>query len=254
MEGNPKDEQGEKVAYFWRKPIPMSNLIVLSGAGISAESGLRTFRDAGGLWEGYDVQDVATIDAWERDPGLVLDFYNWRRKDAADAQPNRAHFALAEFEKKHSVKIITQNVDDLHERAGSSDVTHLHGELGWMKSSRNPALRYPYEEDILLGDLAEDGSQLRPDIVWFGEAVPMMDTAIDIVRGADVLLVVGTSLQVHPAAGLLYYTPEDIPIYLLDKNPPSGLNLDDTQISTLSAAEGMDEILGRIAQYLDTLL
>ncbi len=223
-------------------------LIVLSGAGISADSGLSTFRDSGGLWEGYDVQDVATIDAWERNLKLVLDFYNWRRQDAAKAQPNRAHIALAEFEKKYPLQIITQNVDDLHERAGSSQIIHLHGELMQMKSSMDPNLRYPYLKDIQIGDKAEDGAQLRPDIVWFGEAVPMMDAAVDAIRQGDAVLVVGTSLQVYPAAGLLNFVPKNVPVFLLDKNPPA-VNLPSERISASGAADGMDEMLARIEGY-----
>jgi len=186
----------------------MKRVVVLSGAGISAESGLQTFRGADGLWEGRRVEDVATPEAWAANPGLVLEFYNQRRRAVRAAEPNAAHRALVDLERAYEVRIVTQNVDDLHERAGSTQVLHLHGEVMLARSTRNPRLvRHLGEQDIELGDLCELGSQLRPHIVWFGEMVPAMDEAVETVAEADVLLVVGTSLQVYPAAGLVFEAP-----------------------------------------------
>ena len=195
-------------------------LVILTGAGISAESGLKTFRDSDGLWEGYNIEDVATPRAWRKDPQLVLDFYNFRRKNVLDATPNAAHYGLAELEKDFDVTIITQNIDDLHERAGSTNILHLHGEILKMRSERDPELIYPVTGDIRLGDKAEDGSQLRPYIVWFEEPVPMMEPAVHIVNRADLFVVVGTSLVVYPAAGLVNYTRQGIPLFVLDKKLP----------------------------------
>lgn len=196
-------------------------IAVLTGAGISAESGLKTFRDSDGLWNGFAIHEVATPEAWAENPQVVLDFYNMRRKEALQAQPNAAHLALATLERCHDVHIITQNVDDLHERAGSQSIVHLHGELLKMRSSIDPDLLYEYVEDIHLGDLAADGAQLRPHIVWFGEDVPLLWRAIEIVRASDILVVIGTSLQVYPAAGLLGIFPADRPVYVIDKSIPS---------------------------------
>lgn len=199
----------------------MKHLVVLTGAGISAESGLKTFRDADGLWENHRVEDVATPEAWTRDPELVLRFYNERRAAAAKATPNLAHLALAQLETHFKVSIITQNVDNLHERAGSSTVMHLHGELTKVRSIKNPELIHDIGyEAINWGDTAEDGGQLRPHIVWFGEMVPMIEPAAKICSEADVFMVVGTSLQVYPAAGLIHYTQQGIPIYLIDRKLP----------------------------------
>lgn len=195
-------------------------LVILTGAGISAESGLKTFRDSDGLWEGYNIEDVATPRAWRKDPQLVLDFYNFRRKNVLDANPNAAHYGLAELEKDFDVTIITQNIDDLHERAGSTNILHLHGEILKMRSERDPELIYPVTGDIRLGDKAEDGCQLRPHIVWFEEPVPMMELAVPIVNLADLFVVVGTSLVVYPAAGLVNYTRQGIPLFVLDKKMP----------------------------------
>src|SRR5260370_10239545 len=177
-------------------------IVVLTGAGISAESGLKTFRDSDGLWEGYEVTEEASPRVWRRDPKLVLDFYNMRRRDVLKAEPNAAHLGLAELEKDFEVQIITQNIDDLHERAGSTRVLHLHGEIFKMRSERDESLIYEIREDIGLGQLADDGAQLRPHIVWFEEPVPMIGEAIPLVRSADVFVIVGTSLVVYPAAGL----------------------------------------------------
>ena len=195
-------------------------LVVLSGAGISAESGLRTFRDSDGLWEGYNIEDVATPRAWKRDPQLVLDFYNMRRRNVLDAIPNAAHAILAELEEHYDVHIITQNIDDLHERAGSTKVLHLHGEIFKMRSEQDEEMVYPIRADIQLGDTAEDGAQLRPDIVWFEEPVPRIEQAIPLMYQADVFVLVGTSLVVYPAAGLVDYVKPEVPKYVLDKSIP----------------------------------
>lgn len=192
-------------------------IVVLTGAGISAESGLKTFRDSDGLWEGYAVQDVATPEAWRRNPELVQRFYNERRKAVRDAKPNAAHLALVELEKSFDTTIITQNIDDLHERAGSTNIIHLHGEINKSQSSLDSKLVYDIDGDeIRMGEKCVRGSQLRPFIVWFGEAVPMMEPAITAVESADLLLVIGTSLVVYPAAGLIEYLPGKSPIYLID--------------------------------------
>ncbi|WP_345233929.1 NAD-dependent deacylase [Hymenobacter saemangeumensis] len=204
-------------------PTP-KHLVVLTGAGVSAESGIRTFRDSNGLWENHRVEDVASPEGFRRDPALVLEFYNQRRRQAREVAPNAAHLALAGFEEAPGwrVSIITQNVDDLHERAGSSQVLHLHGMLNQMSSTRTQEV-YDCPGDIHVGDLAPDGSQLRPHIVWFGELVPLIEDAAEITATADVLLVVGTSLQVYPAAGLLHYAPAGSPIYVIDPSqPPAG--------------------------------
>ncbi|MFO7616398.1 MAG: NAD-dependent deacylase [Bacteroidales bacterium] len=197
----------------------MKKLVVLTGAGMSAESGLKTFREMGGLWEEYDVSEVATPEAWTRDPHLVLRFYNERRKALLDAKPNEGHQGLAAMEKDFSVQIITQNVDDLHERAGSSQILHLHGELRKARSTADCRLVYDIDGwELKWGDTCEKGSQLRPHIVWFGEPVPMIQKAAEIVGTADILVIIGTSLQVYPAAGLVDYAPRGTPIYLIDPN------------------------------------
>src|SRR6202012_5686829 len=195
-------------------------IVVLTGAGISAESGLKTFRDSDGLWEGYDVSEVATPRAWRKDPKLVLEFYNMRRRDVLKAEPNAGHLGLAELEKDFDVHIITQNIDDLHERAGSSKVLHLHGQIFQMRSEHDEELIYEIREDILLGHLADDGAQLRPNIVWFEEPVPMIGQAVPLVRSADIFVVVGTSLVVYPAAGLVDLARQGIPKYIVDKKIP----------------------------------
>ncbi|GEP91172.1 SIR2 family NAD-dependent protein deacylase [Chitinophaga terrae (ex Kim and Jung 2007)] len=195
-------------------------LVVLTGAGISAESGLRTFRDTDGLWEGYDVYEVASPQGWQKNPALVQDFYNSRRRDVKAAVPNAAHIGLAKLEEKYDVQIITQNIDDLHERGGSTSVMHLHGQIFKMRSCTNESLIYDVYDDIRMGDLAADGGQLRPHIVWFGEAVPMIEPALKEVLQADVFVVVGTSLQVYPAASLLEYVSETVPVYVIDRKIP----------------------------------
>ncbi|MBP0903265.1 NAD-dependent deacylase [Mariniflexile gromovii] len=195
------------------------HLVVLTGAGISAESGLKTFRDADGLWEGHDVMEVATPEGFAANPELVLDFYNQRRKQLFEVEPNSAHIDLAKLEKDFTVSIITQNVDDLHERAGSSNVIHLHGELLKSRNIVDPFTLFDCKTDIHLGDTCPNGHQLRPHIVWFGEEVPMINKAREICETADVLLIIGTSMQVYPASGLRHYVPENTPTYFIDPKP-----------------------------------
>jgi NAD-dependent deacetylase len=208
-----------------QKNYKMKRLVILSGAGMSAESGIRTFRDMNGLWEEYDVMEVASINAWHKNPELILRFYNDRRKQMIESKPNRGHLLLAELEKSFEVQIITQNVDDLHERAGSTHVLHLHGELTKARSTVDPTLIYALKDpEMKMGELCEKGSQLRPHIVWFGEEVPEMARATEITQTADILCVIGTSLNVYPAAGLINYAPERIPIFLIDPNPPEYLS------------------------------
>lgn len=197
----------------------MQRIVVLTGAGMSAESGIKTFRDADGLWENHRIEDVATPDAWRRDPELVLEFYNQRRRQLLTVEPNDGHFALVDLERAFEVRIVTQNVDDLHERARSSSVLHLHGALRKVRSVRYPELVYDWDHDLKIGDLCERGAQLRPHIVWFGEEVPMLGPAIEEIGAADILVIVGTSLQVYPAAGLMRYARPDIPVYYVDPKP-----------------------------------
>lgn len=194
-------------------------ITVLSGAGVSAESGLKTFRDSNGLWEGHDVMEVASPQGWRTNPELVLDFYNQRRRQLLKVAPNSAHSALANLEQEHQVNIVTQNVDDLHERSGSSEVLHLHGELFKVRCSKYHDDIRLWKKDLNLGDLSKNGHQLRPHIVWFGEDVPLIAKAAEIVSQCEVLIIVGTSMQVYPAAGLLNYAPLDTPIYFVDPNP-----------------------------------
>jgi len=225
----------------------MKNLVVLTGAGISAESGLATFRGNGGLWEGYNVYEVATPEAWERDPAMVLRFYNWRRQEVRRVKPNTAHQALVELEKQFDVTIITQNVDDLHERAGSSKILHLHGEILKARSSINPdRIMELDDKDIELGDLCEDGSQLRPHIVWFGEDVPEIYNAMEIARQADILLVIGTSLQVYPAASLLPAAVNAQEVYVVNPDiPDDGYGNGVTEIRK-TATLGVPELVKKI--------
>jgi NAD-dependent deacetylase len=214
-------------------------LVILTGAGISAESGLKTFRDSDGLWEGYNIEDVATPGAWRRNAQLVLDFYNQRRKNILDAKPNAAHYGLAELEKDFEVHIITQNIDDLHERAGSSSVLHLHGEIFKMRSTADTSLIYEIKGDIKMGDTADDGMQLRPHIVWFEEPVPMIEAAVPVVRNADILVVVGTSLVVYPAAGLINYASYAIPKFIVDKRIPYTASINNLVAIEKPATEGV---------------
>lgn len=219
------------------------NLVVLSGAGISAESGISTFRDSGGLWEGHDIMEVASPAGWQKNKLLVLDFYNKRRAQLKEVMPNKAHFALAELEQHFNVQIITQNVDDLHERAGSSNVLHLHGELKKARSTGDSSLIYNWEKDINMGDLCEKGFQLRPHIVWFGEAVPMLDKAIGISREADIFLVIGTSMVVYPAASLVEYLPKGTPLYVIDPNKPDMIKIKNCTFIQKTATAGMEELV-----------
>jgi len=217
-------------------------LVVLTGAGISAESGLKTFRDTDGLWEGYNIHDVATPGAWKKNKQLVLDFYNMRRQDVAKAQPNAAHKALAALEKDFDVQVITQNIDDLHERAGSTHVLHLHGEIFKMRSEQNEALVYEIKSDINLGDVAADKAQLRPHIVWFEEPVPMIEKASYIAAEADLFVVIGTSLVVYPAAGLVHYVAPFAPKFIIDKNIPETGYLRNLTVIEKPATEGVKDL------------
>lgn len=217
-------------------------LVVLTGAGISAESGLKTFRDSDGLWEGYNIEDVATPRAWRKNPQLVLDFYNYRRKDVAKALPNAAHTGLAELENDYDVQIITQNIDDLHERAGSTNVLHLHGEIFKMCSDIDRSCVTEIRGDIKLGDLTEKGHQFRPDIVWFEEPVPMIQEAITIAMKAEIFIVVGTSLQVYPAAGLVQYAPPFAEKFIIDKKIPYVSRTHDLTIIEQPATDGVKEL------------
>lgn len=223
-------------------------LAVLTGAGVSAESGISTFRDNGGLWDKYNVEDVASIEGWYRSPGLVLDFYNTRRKELQKAMPNAAHLAIADLEKDFDVTVITQNIDNLHERAGSTRIIHLHGELTKVRPENTYNDRDGFSEasvfdigygEIHLGDLAPNGAQLRPHIVWFGESVPKIEQAIDAVEASDILLIVGTSLQVYPAAGLYRFAKNDTPIYIIDPRP---VDVRDSRITYIEdvATKGME--------------
>lgn len=224
-------------------------LVVLTGAGISAESGLKTFRDSDGLWEGYEVTEVATPGAWRKNPQLVLDFYNMRRKNVADAKPNAAHYGLAELEKDFDVTIITQNIDDLHERAGSTNVLHLHGQIFQMRSDSDEEAIYEIRSDMQLGDTAADGSQLRPHIVWFGEAVPMMELSIPVVRQSDLFVIAGTSLVVYPAAGLVNYVAAHVPKFIMDKKIPYTSALRNLTSIEKPATEGVKELMELIRKH-----
>ena len=215
-------------------------LVVLTGAGISAESGIKTFRDADGLWEGYNVMDVASPEGWQKNKALVLDFYNQRRRQLHQVKPNLGHYTLAELEKDFEVYIITQNVDNLHEQAGSSNVLHLHGELLKVRSTKSLDYVLNWQQDLNMGDVDNFGNQLRPHIVWFGEAVPALDEAIAITQTADYLVIIGTSMQVYPAAGLLYYTNKNVPIFYIDPKPATIYDLQNPlEIITMNATEGV---------------
>ena len=236
----------------------MKKLVILSGAGISAESGISTFRDAGGLWDKYPVMQVASIEGYEADPELVINFYNERRKQLLDVKPNQGHILCAELEKYFDVTVVTQNVDNLHKRAGSHHIIHLHGELTKVCSSYNPNdPRYirelkPEEFEVKMGDKAGDGSQLRPFIVWFGEAVPEIETAVQYVEKADIFVIIGTSMNVYPAASLLYYVPDKADVYLID---PKDVNINTRRSIThikKGASEGMKELLNTLVISSET--
>lgn len=225
----------------------MKKLVVLTGAGISAESGLKTFRDMGGLWENYNVMEVASPQAWNNDPELVLRFYNDRRKQLLQAEPNEAHQCLAKLEDHFDVHIITQNVDDLHERAGSTKVLHLHGELRKARSTVDPSMIYPLQGwELKTGDLCDQGSQLRPHVVWFGEAVEAIPEAIETARQAEVYMIIGTSLNVYPAAGLVDFFPEESTGYLIDPNTITHSSRKNLTIIRKNATAGMREIYHRL--------
>ena len=225
-------------------------IIVLTGAGVSAESGIKTFRDAGGLWEGHDVMQVASPQGWAQNRELVLDFYNQRRKQLQEVQPNAAHKALVELEKKYDVHIITQNIDDLHERAGSSSVIHLHGELLKARSTRYEHLVYDWPQDINIGDKCEQGAQLRPHIVWFGEMVPMLTIAAEITTTADIVMIIGTSMQVYPAAGLVGYAPPNVNVYYIDPNPSVNYELSRSQHLKIVAEKASIGVLAVVNELL----
>ncbi len=224
----------------------MKKIVVLTGAGISAESGISTFRDKGGLWEGHNVYEVASPEGFAKNPKLVLEFYNVRRKNLLDVQPNEGHRALVELEKYFDVHIITQNVDDLHERAGSSKVLHLHGELLKAQSTRHPELIYEWKKDLNPGDTCERGAQLRPFIVWFGEQVPMMEQAMQVSAQADIFIVIGTSMVVYPAAGLINYVEYEAPKYIVDPKIPEVYNVPNVHFMQAKATEGVPSLVKRL--------
>jgi NAD-dependent deacetylase len=222
----------------------MKKIVVLTGAGMSAESGIKTFRDADGLWEGHDVMEVASPEGWYKNKELVLEFYNQRRKQLLGVKPNKAHQLLVDLENKYDIQIVTQNVDDLHERAGSSNVLHLHGELFKVKSVTNDSLVYEWKKDLKIGDKAGDGNQLRPHIVWFGEAVPMLDQAIEITKTADILIIIGTSMQVYPAASLIHYITLGTPVYFIDPKPNISQNsYNNLTIISEKASIGVEKLI-----------
>ena len=228
----------------------MKKLVVLTGSGISRESGLKTFRETGGLWEDYDVMEVASYEGWVRDPDLILRFYNERRTQLKNAEPNAAHTGLADLEADFDVTIITQNVDNLHERGGSSKVLHLHGELTKVRSTGNEFLVYDIGyKNVYLGDVCEEGHQLRPHIMWFGEPVPAMHEAARFVSSADIFVVIGTSLVVYPAAGLVGYAPDDIPIFLIDPNDPGSYMQRICHFIQEKAGAGLDILKKELESY-----
>lgn len=234
----------------------MKKIVVLTGAGISAESGIKTFRDADGLWEGHDIMEVASPIGWKKNTELVLDFYNKRRAQLLTVKPNKAHEILAELEEHFDIQIITQNVDDLHERAGSNKIVHLHGELLKVRSISNEDFVIDWKQDLNLGDFDLEGNQLRPHIVWFGEDVPMIEHAIDIVETADILIIIGTSLQVYPAAGLMNYVNQNVPVYYIDPKPATIYDLpNELKVLPLTAVEGMkivkEELVNSIQKTSD---
>ncbi len=224
--------------------IPMKKIVVLTGAGVSAESGLKTFRDADGLWEGHDIYEVASPEGFIKNPALVLDFYNQRRRQLLKADPNEAHFALVDLEKYFEVHIITQNVDDLHERAGSSNVLHLHGELLKVRCTQRQDIVLDWQHDLQLGDMSELGHQLRPHIVWFGEQVPMLEEAVHRISAADIVLIIGTSMQVYPAASLINFTSRATAIYFIDPKPSiAAKNFQKLQIIPETAVKGVPTLV-----------
>lgn len=228
----------------------MKEIVILSGAGVSQESGLKTFRDSDGLWMGYNVYEVASPEGWKKNPQLVLDFYNQRRREVANALPNDAHKAIAALQKNFNVHVITQNIDDLHERAGSKNVLHLHGEIFKMRSEKDENVIYKVHGDIKPGDLAEDGAQLRPYVVWFGEKVPLIGQAKGLMSHADIFILVGTSLQVYPASGLVDYLPLKTPRFIIDKHPPFIPFQDNYHVIKRPATKGMKELVNKLERNL----
>ena len=226
----------------------MKKVVVLTGAGISEESGIKTFRDAGGLWEGHDIMEVASPEGWRKNKELVLEFYNLRRQQLKEVEPNDAHKYLVKLEDKYEVVIVTQNVDNLHERAGSKKIIHLHGELLKARSTLNESLVYDWDKDIILGDKCEKGSQLRPHIVWFGEAVPMMSEALKEIIDADIILVVGTSLQVYPAAGILTYSPPEMRKIIVDRKVPDVSGVKNIEVFEMKASEGVKLVVEKLLE------
>ncbi len=225
------------------------HIVVLTGAGVSQESGIQTFRDSDGLWEGHDVQEVATPQGFARNPELVQEFYNQRRAQLKEVKPNDAHLALVALEDKYDVSIITQNVDNLHEQAGSKEVIHLHGQLNKVRSTRHEDLVYDWDKDLKMGDKCAMGFQLRPHIVWFGEAVPMLDTAVEIITQADIVIIIGTSMQVYPAASLVGYAPKGTPIYYVDPNPTLNHELqlaNNVEVINEKAGMGVSILVGNL--------
>ena len=222
----------------------MKKIVVLTGAGISAESGIQTFRDANGLWEGHDIMEVASHEGFAKNPELILEFYNKRRNQLLNVKPNKAHYNLAELEKYFDIEIITQNVDNLHEKAGSKNVKHLHGELLKVRSTLDESIVLDWHKDLYLGDLCPKNSQLRPDIVWFGEMVPMLDIAIKLTQDADIFIIIGTSMQVYPAASLINYVQQKIPIYFIDPKPSvTENNFNNIRVIKNVASLGTDELI-----------
>jgi NAD-dependent deacetylase len=225
----------------------MKKIVVLSGAGMSAESGISTFRDSNGLWENHDIMEVASPIGWKKNPALVLDFYNKRRAQLKEVQPNKGHEILAELEQNFNIQIITQNVDNLHERAGSKNILHLHGELLKVRGEFSENESIYWETDIYIGDINENAEQLRPDIVWFGENVPAIDLAIPHMQTADIVLIIGTSLQVYPAAGLMHYAKSHVPVYYIDPNPATINHLaNPLEVLPMSASEGMEVLKDKL--------
>lgn len=220
----------------------MKKIVVLTGAGVSAESGISTFRDSDGLWENHDIMEVASPSGWASNPELVLEFYNQRRRELKTVHPNVAHLYLSFLEERYEVVVITQNVDNLHERAGSTNIIHLHGELNKVRSVKDETLIYEWEEDVQLGDMADDGGQLRPHIVWFGEAVPMLEAAIKEVETADIMLIIGTSMQVYPAAGLIDFLPKGNPVYIIDPKAVPMPDRENVTVIQMKATEGVKEL------------
>ncbi len=226
----------------------MKHIVVLTGAGVSAESGLKTFRDSDGLWNGYNVYEVATPEGYKKNPELVLDFYNMRRREVAAALPNAAHIGIASLQEHFNVTVITQNIDDLHERAGSKNVVHLHGEIFKMRGEKDVDTFYEIRGDINLGDIAPDNTQLRPHVVWFNEQVPMIADASIVMSNADIFILAGTSLQVYPAAGLIDFLPSNVPKYIIDKEPPYVPSHHNFHVIKKSATDGVTELIRMLVE------